>query len=592
MHFSTIVKFGRKRLYLEILAASALSISIPASLGPGWAQSGPGPARVTEAVDATKLLALRGNTHPLARPEFDRGPASDEMPMERILLVLKRSPEQEDALRHLLDEQQTKSSPNFHHWLTPEEFGQRFGPADADIQAVTEWLTSEGFEVKRVAAGRTVIEFSGSAGLVREALHTEIHQYDVNGKTRFANASDPRIPQALEPVVAGFDSLNSFPKKPMHRVVGAFRKSKTTGEVRPLFSIPLGGGFLLGVGPTDFATIYNVLPLWNGTTAAGTIDGTGQSIAIVGDSNINIADVRNFRSMFGLPAKDPQIILDGPDPGLISGSETEADLDVEWAGAVAKNATIKFVVSEDTEASFGADLSALYIIDNNIAPVLSVSFGACEAQLGAGGNAFFNAIWEQAAAQGITVSVAAGDSGSDTCDQGNPANVAVNGLSVSGVASTPFNVALGGTDFNDLSNLSAYWSTTNNTTTQASVKSYIPEQTWNDSCAASGSLTKCPSMDATFDLSGGGGGRTAGYPRGAGRSAGLQLQRRLQGRDPRFRPRRKAHAQGALRRHPRRHRPRPRRIRRCSCATRSWCAPPSRCASSRIASSRSACPIG
>ena len=138
MHFSTIVKFGRKRLYLEILAASALSISIPASLGPGWAQSGPGPARVTEAVDATKLLALRGNTHPLARPEFDRGPASDEMPMERILLVLKRSPEQEDALRHLLDEQQTKSSPNFHHWLTPEEFGQRFGPADADIQAVTE----------------------------------------------------------------------------------------------------------------------------------------------------------------------------------------------------------------------------------------------------------------------------------------------------------------------------------------------------------------------------------------------------------------------------------------------------------------------
>ena len=495
-------KYRRQRVLLRALVAAGLWISILVSLCPARAQIATVPAQITEEVDTTKLATLRGNTHPLARPEYDRGPAPDGMPMERILLVLKRSPEQEAGLRHLLDEQQTKGSGNFHHWLTPEEFGRQFGPADSDLQAVTNWLASEGFEVKRVAAGRTVIEFSGNAGLVRQALGAEIHQYDVKGETRWANATDPMIPSALAPVVAGFDSLNSFPKKPMHHVVGAFRRSKATGEVRPLFTLPFGGSLFYGVGPTDFATIYNVLPLWN----AGT-DGTGQTIAIVGDSNINIKDIRDFRSMFGLPANDPQIILDGPDPGLVPGSETEADLDVEWAGAVAKNATIDLVVSEDTESTFGADLSALYIVDNNLAPVLSVSFGLCEAQLGSGGNLFYNSVWEQAAAQGITVSVASGDSGSDTCDAGNFANMAVNGLSVSGTASTPFNVALGGTDFNDVGSQPTYWNATNDPATAASAKSYIPEEAWNDSCARSGSVTGCASgASSSSDLTAGGGG--------------------------------------------------------------------------------------
>lgn len=111
--------------------------------------------RITEAVDNEKRVALRGNTYPLARPENDRGAAPDSLPMERMLLVLTRSPEQEAALTTLLDEQQDKSSPNFHRWLTPEQFGQQFGPADADIQAVTGWLTSQGFRVNSVAKGRT-----------------------------------------------------------------------------------------------------------------------------------------------------------------------------------------------------------------------------------------------------------------------------------------------------------------------------------------------------------------------------------------------------------------------------------------------------
>jgi subtilase family serine protease len=478
------------------------------------------PARVTQPVDLQNLVTLQGNTHPLARPEFDQGAAPDSLPTERILLVLQRSPEQEAALRKLLDEQQIKSSPNYHMWLTPEQFGEQFGPADADIQAVTGWLTSQGFQVNRVATGRTVIEFSGTAGAVRQAFHTEIHRYVVKGEEHWANASDPQIPAALKPVVAGFASLNNFPRKPMYRLLGPFSRSKATGEVRPVFTL---GSNNYALGPTDFATIYNVLPLWN---ASSPIDGTGEQVAVVAQTNINIQDVADFRGMFSLPALSAQsnslcqapattpqvpvnICLNGPDPGIIPGEETESDLDVQWSGGVAERATIDLVISESTEVTAGIDLSALYIIDNNLAPVMSESYGACEAFLGSGGNTFYRTLWEQGAAQGITVLLAAGDTGSAGCDvyaeTGVPA--AEFGLMVSGFASTPFDVAVGGTDFNDVNNWSTYWSTANNSTTLSSALSYIPETTWNDSCAQSGQ-TPCSTSVASegTDLVAGGGG--------------------------------------------------------------------------------------
>ncbi len=485
------------------------------------------PARVTQPVDLESVVTLKGNSHPLARPEFDQGAAPDSLPLQRILLVLQRSAGQERTLRELLDEQQIKSSPNYHMWLVPEQFGQQFGPADADIQAVTDWLTSQGFEVNRVAAGRTVIEFSGTAGAVRQALHTEIHKYVVNGEEHWANASNPQIPAALQPVVAGFASLNNFPRHPALKRVGAFSRSKATGVVKPLFTYPSGNGANYFLGPADFATIYNVSSLWK---ASPPIDGTGQSIAIVAETNINVQDVADFRNLFGLPPNAPQVILNGPDPG-ITYDETESDLDAQWSGAVAKNATIDLVVSESTETTQGVDLSALYIIDNNLAPVMSESYGCCEAYMGTGGNAFTSALYEQGAAQGITIILSTGDTGSAGCDYGEAA--AQNGLAVSGLASTPFNVAVGGTDFNDVNSWSTYWSSTNNTATLASALSYIPEIPWNDSCARNGSASDCASVGSDppgIDLTGGSGGAsscvtsnyngesitcTAGYPKPA-----------------------------------------------------------------------------
>jgi len=451
------------------------------------------PRRITQAIDENNRTVLRGNTHPLARTEFDRGAAPPNLLLQRMLLVLQRSPAQEAALDTLLEQQQDPASPNFHHWLTPGQFGRQFGPADQDVQSIVAWLNSHGLQVNRISSGRTVLEFSGTASQLQEAFHTEIHNYKLDGEDHWANSRDPEIPSALRPVIAGIASLNNFRKHAMYRLAGGVSpsggRSGTSTAGPDLTIVDCAYNPLLRtaipcymLGPYDFATIYNVLPLWNANPA---IDGTGVTIGIVGRTNINVEDANGFRSYFGLPANPPQVILDGPDPGLVAGDELEALLDVEWSGGVAKGAAVKLVASESTETTDGVDLSALYIVDNNLADVMSTSYGECELFLGAAGNQFYSNLWQQAAAQGITAFVSSGDSGSAGCDvfQGLYPQPAQYGLQVNGLASTPYNVAVGGTDFSQLFNLDTYWNPTNDPVTQASAKGYIPETTWNQSCS-------------------------------------------------------------------------------------------------------------
>ncbi len=465
-------------------------------------------ALITQAIDESARIVLRGNTHPLIRRSVDNGIAPAGLPMQRMILVLSRSVEQESALRTLLDEQQTKGSSGYHQWLTPEEFGTEFGPADSDLAAVEAWLESHGFEVTSVARGRTAIEFSGTAGQVRDAFRTEIHSYQWNGEQHWANATDPSIPAALAPVVKGVLSLHNFARRPQSVIQGKMaRMSAASPSLLPLYTFTAGTNTFYGLGPTDFATIYNVLPLWN----AG-VDGTGETIAIVGETNIRVSDIAAFRSLFGLPAKAPNVILNGPDPGIQPGDEPEAVLDVTWSGAVAKNATIDLVASATTNTSLGVDLSALYIVDNNLAPVMSESYGECEQTLGTA-NWFYNALWQQAAAQGITVVIAAGDAGSAGCDNFNSEDAASDGLAVSGFASTPYNVAVGGTDFDQTAaTATQYWSATNASGTQASALGYIPETTWNQSCAGlgvSGGVSACTNGSDNIDIVAGSGGRSS-----------------------------------------------------------------------------------
>ncbi len=483
------------------------------------AQTASIPVRITQAIDETQLVRLHGNVHPLARPEFDRGAVPSELPMQRMLLVLKRSVEQESALAQWMVDQQNAASLNYHKWLTPEQFGAQFGPADADIRTVTSWLQSHGFQVAKVSKGKIAIEFSGTAAQVSDAFHTEIHRFVVNGETHFANTSDPQIPAALTPVVHGLAALNNFRAKPAHRIAGEYTRSIGSTEVKPVKPEFTTSGGNFAIGPTDFATIYSVLPLWNATPTA--IDGNGQSIAVIGTSNINLQDVQDFRTVFGLPtggtANTPIVVVDGADPGIINdGSETEALLDVEWSGAVAKGAQIHLVIAADTDIASGFILAIFHVIDNNSDPILSLSFGNCEPNLGVNGNNLFQFLWEQAAAQGVTVTVASGDPGSAGCENQNaPApNPATTGLQVSGFASTPFNVAVGGTDFNDAGTQSMYFNATNDPTTLASAKGYIPESTWNESCTnavfgsnpeANCNSTLAANQAAVITVGGGGG---------------------------------------------------------------------------------------
>ncbi len=473
------------------------------------AQNRPVASRVTAEVDDTRTVQLKGNIHPLARPEYDRGAVADSQPMNRMVLVLQRSAEQETALRQLLDAQQTKGSGSYQAWLTPEQFGKQFGPSDADVQAVSDWLTRQGFQVAKVAAGRNAIEFSGNVVQVRNAFHTEMHKFAVNGEEHIANVNEPAIPEALAPVVKGVAALNNFPRLAHLHNKGIYRLQRDTGQIKPLFTYGDPANFAMA--PADFAKVYNIPP---GAT------GAGQTIVLIGQSNINAQDVIDFRNLFGLPQNFTQanVIVNGPDPGLSGGDEGESDLDVEWAGGVAPNAKILLVttastVSNPSQITAGIDLSALYAVDNNLGSVISESYGACEPSLTASGNQFYNALWEQAAAQGITVVVSTGDSGSAGCDPDptqNSPNSAVDGLAVSGIASTPFNVAVGGTDFDSTAQPvvppNQYWSATNGPTFASALK-YIPEITWDDSLCAFNYPAACSTVDPQgFDLAAGSGG--------------------------------------------------------------------------------------
>jgi len=529
----SLVRFLAPAIILS--AAMIASSSAPA-------QTATPASRVAQAADSANLVVLRGNVHPGARSETDQGAAAADLPLQHMVLLLKPSAMQRAALSKLLDDQQNSHSPAFHKWLTPAEFGERFGVAGQDIEKVSAWLRSYGFTVETVSHGHTFVTFSGTNAQLQQAFHTQIHRYLVQGKEHYANASNPEIPAALADIIAGIASLHDFYSHPMHRLLGTVKRTQGTGkwkdlspvhsnsqpnsqpspqsnpQPQPMFTTTINGNTFYAVTPYDFAVIYNLESLWN----AG-IDGTGQSIAIVARSDIQPADVDNFRASFGLPATKLNILYGGGDPGLtLDGDEVEADLDVQWSGAVAKEATIDLVISASTATTDGALLSSIYAVDNNVAPVMSMSFGECELGLGAAGNQTYQQLWQQAAAQGISVMVAAGDGGSAACDQG--AIYASYGLSVSGMASTPYTVSVGGTDFyGNYTDAAAYWSGTNNSDS-ASALAYVPEIPWNNSCASPQILAAVQaqgSSDATtealcndqnyqafLDTSGGGGGQS------------------------------------------------------------------------------------
>ncbi len=527
--------------------------------------------RITTPIDENQLVTLKGDVNPNANAQNDRGPVSPSLALPDLTLVLSRSPEQQAAFEAFVASQYDPGSPDFHHWLTPQEIGERFGPSEADITTICNWLTSQGFTIKQLPPDRMTIRFSGTAGMAESAFHTQIHNLSVNGVPHFANMTNPQIPAALAPVVVGVKALHNFLPHPLHKLgsvvrfnpqSGGWQRIESTSSAssaaggaglplagpaatgkpalnfagpRPEFGINGGSGTSAylqeDVTPYDFATIYNVLPLWNASTP---INGTGQTIAIAGTSKICLGDsgapcngnndVATYRKAFGLPAGLTPNEIDagsffntGTTATICSSTSSTAycgisdllenTLDVEVSGGVAPGAQIDLVVTgQNANGTVDAVYdSSAYVVQNKTANILSLSYGYCELGFGAAENVAYYDLWQQAAAEGIAVFVASGDSGSPACDQGQDAGgipySAQLGLAVNGIASTPYNVAVGGTDFSwcqpyydssgnftgcptssSSQGSPAYWNTSNDTTTGASAAGYVPETPWNDTC--------------------------------------------------------------------------------------------------------------
>ena len=407
--------------------------------------------RIAGRVDPGRAALIHGHIHPDAQPGNDRGAVDPSLELSYVSVLMKPPP----GLEAFLAEQRNPASPNYHQWLTPEQFADRFGLSRNDIAKVRQWLESQGLRVHDVARGRHWITFSGTAGQVGRAFRTEIRRYEVNGRLHVANASEPSVPEALADVVAGVEGLNDFGMEPLYTTPGRLDTE----------SPQLNSGNVHYLAPGDFATIFGVKPLYD----IG-IDGAGQRIAVIGRTEIDLADIRAFRNRFNLPPSEPEMVLVGPSPGTSSSDLPEADLDIEWSGAVAPKATIVYVYSRSINTS------VQYAIDQNIAPVMTESYGSCERA----NTPALRYLAQQANAQGITWLVASGDRGAATCDSATPTPQAAKGATLSFPATIPEVTAVGGTTLNDSGG--AYWAASNDSSLSSAL-SYIPERVWNSSAS-------------------------------------------------------------------------------------------------------------
>jgi subtilase family serine protease len=426
--------------------------------------------RLNTQVDGSSLVALPSSVHPWARAEFDRGlaPATSS---GRMLLVMRRSAEQEEALKALIAAQQDPRSPSYHKWLTTEEFGKQFGVADSDLQTVTSYLSSRGVSVGRVFNSHMAVEVSATAEQMRSTFQTEIHAYSVGGRTFTANATAPKIPVALRSVVTGFASLNNFSTNTT--VPGQQQASLDVAshKLKPLFTSSTATTF--GVTPGDLSVIYDIPSV----TGVG-LGGTNVSVGVIGDSNINVSYINNYRSVFGLGANPPTVVVDGNDPGL-NNDAFIAYKQIEVLSAVAPKAKIVYYTSATTDYDTGLNFALLRAVEDNQVQVLVIGYQSCEFALGSE-MPFLNLVYEQAAAQGITVVAAAGNAGAAGCEVPGNAGAAKSGYAVNGYASSPFVTAVGGTDFSYGQATTNYWGATNSATYSSALQ-YIPEQAWNDS---------------------------------------------------------------------------------------------------------------
>ncbi|MDR3671355.1 MAG: PKD domain-containing protein [Holophaga sp.] len=468
-------------------------------------QAGTAASVSAPAIDETRRVTLASSQHPVLARLTPTGAVDPDQPMGEMILSLKMDADAKTRLKQLLAQQQDRTSASYHKWITPEGFRQQFGPSQASLDAATAWLTSQGFTVNRTARSGMSIVFSGTASQVGVAFRTAMMEYKVNGSLHHGNATAISMPAGLAEIAHGVVSLNDMRRK------SHLGPRTSLASYRAAHPQVADGNYGNDVGPGDFAKIYNLDPLF----AAGNT-GTGVTVAVVGRTDIRTSDWTTFRNDFSSYVTSDagagsnvftgslSLVYPGADPGTTNeDDEFESDVDTQWAAGTAPGATIKLVVGYSSYTTDGTDLSAQYIVDNQLASIMTESYGECESDLGTSGNAFFENLWSQAAAEGISVFVAAGDSGAAGCSGGS--DTTGSGRAVSGIASTPYNTAVGGTmlDVNDYDN-TTYWSQSSYSF-QTSAKQYVPEWAWNESSASS-------EISDGSGLWAGGGGNSTLYP--------------------------------------------------------------------------------
>ncbi len=430
-------------------------------------------------VNPNVTTALRGTINPRAKPAFDIGPANPSARLSGITIHFRPSAAQQAALDQLVQQQQTPGSPLYHMWITPAQYAQRFGLSGSDLDKVESWLEQQGFSIDGVANSRNSITFSGTIGQVESAFQTSIHHYNIRGVTHTANAGPLSIPSAFSGVVLSVRNISDFRPHPLHR----FRPRE---QAAPQYTFNSGSTHSHFLAPADFATIYNVNPLYG----AG-YTGDGQTIVVTGQSAIVTSDISNFQKAAGLPQKAPKLVL-VPNTGTstvtdTSGDEDESDLDIEWSGAIAKGAAISFVYVGNNK-NYSVFDSIKYAVDNNLAPIITTSYGSCEQNFPSGDVGTLQTLFEQANAQGQTIIAAAGDSGATDCESSSSANSdqATHGLAVDLPASLPYVTGIGGTEFTaDLKSPSTYWNSSNGAGGSSATR-YIAEKVWNDTSTSLG----------------------------------------------------------------------------------------------------------
>jgi len=510
-------KLCRRLLPALILLASTLFAFSDTAQA---AQTAP---RILGQIDESRLTRLPGNVPALAQARYDQGEASPSTELTHMRLVLSRGPEQKAAVEKYMLELQDKSSPNYHKWLTPEQIAQLYGPADSDIAALVAWLESHGFKLERVSAAHTSIAFSGTVSQTEEAFHTPIHSFSVNGNQFYSNTVDPSIPSALLSIVVGVARLNTI--RPLANYtkgsLGTFDSDSSRlmpanvqqeKLIHPNLTEGSAGAYTLYVVPSDAATIYDTPnTTFNANYTSGTsYTGAGVTIGIGGDSAILASTIVSYRTKFlGDSTSVPTITnVDGVGE---NGDSDEAYIDTELSGGLAPGAAIHYYASNDLISGI------VQALDDNTVDIFSLSFGNCEANLGDSNNSTLNGMWNQAFMQGIAVTVSTGDSGSAGCDanqdsSGNNIPDASGGLGVNGFATTPYNIAVGGTDFYPLNDsFTTYASTSSTSSTHyRSANKYIPESTWNDSTVADGAISaNSPFTGTNANIVGAGGGKSS-----------------------------------------------------------------------------------